>query len=86
MRVLVRYYGYRNDKVNLEIYTRKMIKMIDDQVKKLSTFADDAVKDKNLVRAQLLLDQIKSLNPSLDKLNDVYRKIDALEHAQKEKS
>ena len=86
LRVLVRYYSYRNDKGALEIYTRKLLKMIDEKVAKLSDFAYGAVDEKNIVRAQRLLAQIEGLSPSWARLDDLRGKVGALQQSQTKKS
>jgi spermidine synthase len=82
LRVMVRYYSYRNDKDALERYTRKLLKKIDDQIARLSDLAYDAVNDKRFESAQRLLVQIKALNPSWNKLDDLRGKVEALQKSQ----
>ena len=78
LRLLVRYYGLLNDDTNLEVYSRKLITAIDNEVNRLSDLIETAIKNKKVVRAKRLLDQIEAISPTWKDLKDKRDKLEKL--------
>ena len=82
LQVLVRYYSYLNNDVALEKYTRKLVTAVDKKVETLSKLANAAVTKKYIPKAQRLLKQLEVLSPSWDKLEELRKKVMALEEKE----
>lgn len=84
LNVLVRFFGDKNDEVNLQAYSRKLVAAVDSEVNRLSDLADTAIANKKTIRAQRLLDQIEKLNPGWKELAMLRDKVVKLKAAQNE--
>ena len=75
LRVLAAYYGYISDKVQLDRYARRIVKLEDKEIKRLRELLEKAIKDGQPERAQFLLKHIDDLNPDSDyEINRLRRK------------
>lgn len=66
LRVLAAYYGYINDKNQLDRYARRIVKFEDKEIKRIRKLLEQAIKNDKLERAQRLLKYIDDFNPEDD--------------------
>jgi hypothetical protein len=85
LRVLAQYYGAIGDAKALDATARRLVKAIDNKTGQLRDFAKEALKEKQLERAQLLVKKIEALNPNADDLISLRQQVTDLEQGAKQK-
>jgi predicted membrane-bound spermidine synthase len=85
LRVLAQYYGATGDTSTLDATARSLVKAIDKKTGQLKEFTKQALEKKQLVRAQLLIQKIETLNPKADDLKNLREQIAELERKQNTK-
>ena len=85
LRVLAQYYGATGDAKALDATARRLVKAIDDRTGQLREFIKEALKEKQLARAQLLVKKIEALNPNVDDLASLRQQVVELEQGAKPK-
>ena len=81
LRALIRYFGFINDTRSMDACIRQLVTLIDKQVERMSKAVELAVDKKQVLRAKSLLARIDALNPALDGIDDLKRKVEALEQS-----
>lgn len=83
LRVLAQYYGAMGDAKTLDATARRLVKAIDSKTWQLREFTKEALKEKQLARAQLLVQKIEALNPNADDLASLREQVAELEQGDK---
>jgi spermidine synthase len=82
LRVLIRYYGATQDESAMDRYTRRLVELNDKRVDRLTKALNLAINRKAALRAKTLLTRIESMNPNVNDLENLRKKVDALEKSQ----
>lgn len=81
LRVLIRYFASIDDAQNMDIYTRRLVAMVDKRVDRLCKAAEVAIDQKQQLRARSLVTRIHALNPAREGIDELKRKVDTLEQS-----
>ncbi|MEJ2180578.1 MAG: hypothetical protein P8Y28_09110, partial [Gammaproteobacteria bacterium] len=86
LRVLVRYFGSINDELNMNKYSRELVALIDNRAEQMVKALNMAIEKKAVLRARSLLTRIEVLKPNVKNLDDLRKKVDALENVESVKA
>ncbi len=75
LRALVQYFAALDDRKNMDVYSRRLIKATDGQLDRLSKFANTAITKKQIQNAKLLIGKMAALSPGDVRLNELNRQI-----------
>jgi hypothetical protein len=81
LRVLIRYFGSIDDKRNMDIFSRRLVTLIDGRVERMTKAVEVALDKKVIARARSLLTRINALNPKAKGVDSLTRRLEALEHS-----
>ncbi|MDH3327429.1 MAG: fused MFS/spermidine synthase, partial [Gammaproteobacteria bacterium] len=73
LRLLIQYYASIQDSTNMNIWSRHLVQVIDNKLSRYITLANAALNDNDFEWNQLLLAEIKRLNPNSPDLNELIK-------------
>ena len=78
LEVLVRYYAVKQSTQQMGKYARQLFKVIDKLSERLTKLVDKAIANNEIVRAQLILRKIETINPDAGTLPDLKKRLSEL--------
>jgi len=85
LRVLTQYYGATGNTVSLVATARQLVRAVDNRINQLKGYAKQAIENKQLKRAQLLIKKIEALDPYTYDLSNLKQQIADLKLKSEEK-